>query len=276
MEAGLTSFFCNGCSLAKTVPHLIADRLLGAEHLPLVVARYRQMQEGYDCTIEEWQRLFTDDLRPFKGYKDTSSVTIPIMHKQFKRDFAEIGMGAIGLDLPTWFNIQADNKRIILIFQDPLRSAKWYGACRDAVLSSPFGLHDKPHRENPRGGKMVAELVKRLVAEEYGVYLTDARKYFIHDRKTSLTYSRKQMKVYADILRQEIELVQPSVCLLIGNESARVLAEVKTDIPPLQLPHLSGTARGAIVRRFPQLKEIGATAEHIAVAYAEEIVKYME
>ena len=268
----MKELFCNACALSQPVPHLIADRLLGAEQLPLVTARYRQMQEGYDCTYEGWQSLFTDDLRPFRGYTDTTAVTIPIAHGQFKQEFADTGKGAIGLDLPTWFNIRPDNRRIMLIFQDPLRSAKWYGECRNAVVSSPFGLHDKTHRENPRGGKMAAELVKRLVAEEYGIYLTDARKYFVYDGKTSRAYSRNRMQVYADILRQEMKLVQPSICILIGNEAVRVFAEMNIDIPHLHLPHLSGTARGAIVRRYPQLKESGATAKYIAEAYAEEIM----
>ena len=272
----MKELFCNACELSQTIPRLIADQLLGAEQLPLVTARYRQMQEGYDCTYEGWQSLFTDDLRPFRGYTGTTAVMIPIAHEQFKQDFAEMGKGAIGLDLPTWFNIRPDNRRIMLIFQDPLRSAKWYGECRNAVVSSPFGLHDKTHRESPRGGRMAAELVKRLVAEGYGVYLTDARKWFIHDRRTSRAYSRNRMQVYAEILRQEMKRVQPSICILIGNEAVRVFAEMNIDIPHLHLPHLSGTARGAIVRRYPQLKEIGATAEHIAEAYAKEIIAYME
>lgn len=271
----MKELFCNACELSQTIPRLIADQLLGAEQLPLVTARYRQMQEGYDCTYEGWQSLFTDDLRPFRGYTDTTAVTIPIVHEQFKQDFAEMGKGAIGLDLPTWFNIRPDNRRIMLIFQDPLRSAKWYGECRNAVVSSPFGLHDKTHREYPRGGKMAAELVKRLVAEEYGIYLTDARKYFVYDGKTSRAYSRNRMQVYADILRQEMKLVQPSICILIGNEAERAFIEAQTAVLYLKLPHLSGTARGAIVRRYPQLKESGATAKYIAEAYAEDIIKHL-
>ena len=272
----MTSVFCNGCELSQTVPCLIADQLLGTEQLPLVTARYRQMQEGYDCTYKGWKSLFTGNLRPFKEYTNTTAVTIPIAHGQFKQDFAEMGKGAIGLDLPTWFNIRPDNRRMMLIFQDPLRSAEWYGKCRDAVVSSPFGLHDKEHRENPRGGKMAAELVKRLVAEGYGVYLTDARKWFIYNRRTSRTYSRNRRQVYAEILRQEMKLVQPSICILIGNEAERAFISTQTAVSYLKLPHLSGTARGAIVRRYPHLKETGATAEHIAEAYAEEIMENLK
>ena len=44
----------------------------------------------------------------------------------------------------------------------------------------------------------------------------------------------------------------------------------------LALPHLSGTARGAIVRRFPKLESIGATAENIAEEYAREIIRKIQ
>ena len=254
----------------------MAGSLLGAAQHRRIVARYRQMRQGYDCTYDEWQSLFTPQLHPFDNYPDTTAVTMPVRHEPFSQDFAGIGQGAIGLDLPTWFNIRPGNRRVMLVFQDPLRDADSYGACCDAVLSSPFGLHDKTHREHPHGGKMAEELVKRLVAAGYGVYLTDARKYFVHDRKTTRAYSRTRMPLYADILKREIDLVQPAVCLAIGRVAERALAAVVTDVPRGELPHLSGTARGAMVKRYPQLKEIGATAGHIAQVYTGEIIAYME
>ena len=44
----------------------------------------------------------------------------------------------------------------------------------------------------------------------------------------------------------------------------------------LALPHLSGTARGAIVRKFPRLEEVEATAENIAEKYAREIIRKIQ
>ena len=38
---------------------------------------------------------------------------------------------------------------------------------------------------------------------------------------------------------------------------------------------MSGAARGAMVRRFPELKEEGATAENAARVYAAEILKHI-
>ena len=39
---------------------------------------------------------------------------------------------------------------------------------------------------------------------------------------------------------------------------------------------LSGTARGAIVKRFPILEDIKATAENVANVYVDEIVESLK
>ena len=136
----MKSLFCNKCNLSEEIPQLIAEEILGMDNLSLLKERYQQMKEGYDFSYEQWQSLFTEDLKPFRGYTDTTAVTMQIRHQLFKQDFERIDKGSIGLDLPTWFNIEKDNPRIMLIFQDPLRG-KCYQDCKDAVLSSPFGLH---------------------------------------------------------------------------------------------------------------------------------------
>lgn len=270
--------FCNECNLSKQIPNFIAEELLGVENLSLLQERYHQMKDGYNLTYLEWRDVFTDKLKPFREeWDDTTAVTIPIKHKLFKQDFERIGKGSIGLDLPTWFNIKKDNPRIMLIFQDPLRG-KCYQECKDAVLSSPFGLHDATHRSRGNGGKMANELVRRLTNNGYGVYLTDARKYFIGDHQTSDAYSLVFTKTYTDILAKEISIVKPNLCVCFGDRANNVMDDVTTENPELlissiTLPHLSGTARGAIVKQFEkQLKGMRATANNIAEVYAKEII----
>lgn len=270
--------FCNECNLSKQIPNFIAEELLGVENLSLLQERYHQMKDGYNLTYLEWRDVFTDKLKPFREeWEDTTAVTIPIKHKLFKQDFERIGKGSIGLDLPTWFNIKKDNPRIMLIFQDPLRG-ECYQECKDAVLSSPFGLHDATHRSRGNGGKMANELVRRLTNNGYGVYLTDARKYFIGDHQTSDAYSLVFTKTYTDILAKEISIVKPNLCVCFGDRANCIMYEVSSEYPELlitsiKLPHLSGTARGAIVKQFEkQLKGMRATANNIAEVYAKEII----
>ena len=266
--------FCNECGLSYDVPHLVAEWLLGVEYLHRIESRYEQMRNGYDYPYTEWQKVFTEDLKPFNGYTDTTSVTIPIGSTQLGSDIKALHKGAIGVDLPTWFNIQG-NKHIMIVAQDPLRSSKWYGECFDAVISSPFGQQDLGHRQRANGGKMMSLLVEQIVSNGYGVYLTDANKFFIHDHKTTDMFSAAHMDMYAEIMRQEIEFVKPAVIVCLGKRAERICR--KMGLPNiLALPHLSGTARGAIVRKFPRLERAGATAENIAEEYAEEIVKEIQ
>jgi hypothetical protein len=101
--------FCNPCSISEQIPRLIAEDVLGIENLSLLNARYEQMRKCYDFSYEQWQSEFTEDLKTFRGYSDTTAVTMQIRHQLFKQDFERIGKGSIGLDLPTWFNIQNNN-----------------------------------------------------------------------------------------------------------------------------------------------------------------------
>jgi len=278
----MEKLFCNECNLSKQIPNFIAEELLGIENLSLLQERYHQMKDGYNFTYPEWRNIFTDKLKPFREeWNDTTAVTMPIKHKLFKQDFERIGKGSIGLDLPTWFNIEEDKPRIMLIFQDPLKG-ECYQYCKDAVLSSPFGLQDATHRNRKNGGKMANELVKRLINYGYGVYLTDARKYFIGDHRTSDAYSLVFAKTYADILAKEISIVKPSLCVCFGNRANSIMYDVTTEYPELlissiSLPHLSGTARGKIVSEFrEQLQGLRATADNIAEVYAKEIISHIE
>ena len=102
----MQSQFCNKCGLSYDIPHLVAERLLGVEYLHRIENRYEQMRKCYDYACAEWQGVFTEDLKPFGEYDDTTSVTIPIGRSELGADIKALYKGAIGVDLPTWFNVQ--------------------------------------------------------------------------------------------------------------------------------------------------------------------------
>ena len=267
----MKDLFCNSCSLTGAVPELIAREVLGMEQLYRILFRYQQMRGNYALTYAEWQQVFTEDLKPFRGYSDTTSVTMPVTHPLFGADIAALGKGAIGVDLPTWFNMQESNRHVMMVAQDPLRSSRWYGECFDAVVSSPFGQQDFEHRQRANGGKMMSLLLEQLTGKGYGVYLTDANKYFVYDHETTDEFSASHADVYAVVLTKEVELVRPAVVVCLGRSAERMCKRIGLS-HVLSLPHLTGTARGAMVKRFPRLNELGATVEHIAEVYAQEIM----
>lgn len=128
---------------------------------------------------------------------------------------------------------------------------------------------------------MVYELVSRLVKAGYGVYLTDSRKYFVYNPVMTNKFARLHRKEYADILKKEIEIVKPTLCVALGRKAAKIMASFvaeNSDLPPyyIPLPHLSGAARGAIKKEFPKLKELKLTCDNMADEYAKIITAIIE
>ena len=92
----------------------------------------------------------------------------------------------------------------------------------------------------------------------------------------SKTFAENRLKTYTDILQKELDLVRPNLCVCLGKKAKEVLDKCTVNMIALMLPHLSGTARGAIVKRFPILEDIKATAENVANVYVDEIVESLK
>ena len=152
----LYSKFLDDKEIACRIYEMLANDVLGKEQLEKIKLRYDDMYRNFfNYSKDEAQKL---------GLKDAiwefSSGVEPFTPTE-KR-------GAIGLDLPTWFNLKNNDKRIMLVAQDPLRDNTWYSdidkfpkgktgckedyICIDALVASPFGLHGKSWRDKKNGG----------------------------------------------------------------------------------------------------------------------------
>lgn len=299
--------------ISGKIQSLVAEELLGKEQSEKIRLRYYDMKRNYFnyCKDEanepdrkEWE--FSKGLEPFtpKGwdrcYGDTITVPIPITHPDFI-DLTERTekRGAIGLDLPTWFNLENNEKRIMLVAQDPLRGNVWYSdieifpkekdkrtgnkedyVCVDALVASPFGLHGRSWRESKRGGARMRLLVEKLVGYGYGVYLTDCRKFFVYDHKESDIYSSGKNKygksikgLYKDILKKEIGIIRPECIVAFGNQAYNYCSELLGDECRLKyFPHFSGAATWKAKEYFNIEGKI--KIEELAEIYAQKISKF--
>lgn len=263
--------FCEAGSLANEIYSLLASNLLGEDQYEKIVTRYGDMRINFNNYPRDFVKpgrsewSFSEGLEPFKPgkwdryYWDTTAVPIPITHPDFVDLVSRTERrGAIGLDFPTWFSSSGNKLYIMLVAQDPLRNADWYGdkkdscyLCTDAVVSTPFGLHDAHHREHGNGGKRVWLLVQSLL-KKYNVYLTDCRKYFVYNHKESSKYTTQvKMALYEDILNKEIELTNPVLIVTLGHEATDFCKKILGDDKRLSgyMPHLSGRA-GCTINRF--------------------------
>ncbi len=302
MSTHLYPAFLDDGETACRIYDLLANDILGLEQLEKIKLRYYDMHRNFfnfpesdvrklkksGKEAEVWK--FSKGLEPFtpKGeehyYEDTSTVPIPITHP----DFIDLTTrtekrGAIGLDLPTWFNLKDNAKRVMLIAQDPLRSNVWYSdatkgedyICTGALVSSPFGLHGRPWRENKRGGGRMKLLVEALIEHGYGVYLTDCRKYFVYDHKESDKYSKGKKEQYRAILQKEIDIITPACIVAMGNQSYAYCNELLGEDSRLKhVPHFSGAATWRAKKEFEVNDRV--TIEELAKTYAEKIVGFCE
>lgn len=300
METILFSSFLDDREIACQVYEMLANCLLGKEQLEKIKLRYYDMYRNFfNYAKDEAEKLrksgikagiweFSKGLEPFmpKGwsrhYEDTITVPIPITHPDFiDLTTRTTNRGAIGLDLPTWFNLKNNDKRIMIIAQDPLRGNKWYSdaffkegeyVCTDALVASPFGLHGKSWRDKKNGGGRMKALVEILIEKGYGVYLTDCRKYFVYNASESAKYSKGKKAIYKTILHKEIDLVDPASIVALGNQAYSYCHElIGDDARLLYMPHFSGLATSRQKKFFEMDENQKVTVEELAEKYAEYI-----
>lgn len=308
METTLYSTFLDDKDIACQVYEMLANDVLGTEQLEKIALRYHDMHRNFfNYSKNEAERLkksevravaweFSKGLEPFKPqgwercYEDTILVPVPITHPDFMDLTTRTEKrGAIGLDLPTWFNLKDNGNRIMIIAQDPLRGNMWYSdtdesvpekkgdkenyVCTGALVSSPFGLHGKSWRDKKSGGGRMKQLVINLIEKGYGVYLTDCRKYFVYDKEESAKYSATKKEAYQAILQKEIEFVRPSCIVAMGNQAYDYCQDlIGYDERLVRVPHFSGLATKSQKAFFGMDKTQKATIEVLAGKYAEYII----
>lgn len=305
METTLYSTFLDDKEIACRIYEMLANDILGKEQLEKIKLRYDDMYRNFfNYSKDEAQKLglkdafwkFSTGVEPFtparwkRYYEDTITVPIPITNQDFKDLTTRTEKrGAIGLDLPTWFNLKNNDRRIMLVAQDPLRGNTWYSdvdkfhkgktgrkedyICIDALVASPFGLHDKSWRDKKNGGGRMALLVEKLIEHGYGVYLTDCRKYFVYDHKESAEYSKEKKSIYKAILQKEIGIVNPQRIVAVGNEAYDYCHElIGDDVRLLHVPHISGLAAKKQKIFFELDENKKTTIEELVERYAKYII----
>lgn len=266
-----------------SIANLISYYLLGISQLKKVCLRYADMRANFNkVTYDEWNKndnsevwLFSSGVTPYKDYDDTTNIPIPIERPEIN----VVSNNAVtSLDLPIWFTPLNPIKWIVLLSQDPMPRSKWYNDCRDAVCSSPFGLHTRTWRERGNGGGRIWGLVKNLTQNNIGVYLTDIRKFYFRtsdEKRKYIAPSNEIIEIYRSLLLEELEIIKPNIIVTLGNQSASALSDlINLKITPkiLNLPHFSGQAQGAIKEFFNIPKDEKSTIEKQVLSYTTFII----
>ena len=262
----------------QTISAIIAEKLLGRDQLSKIILRFRDLKDNFnaltfdECSNPTEQPLwrFSSGITPYNDYDDTSNVPIPITHPLFQNQD-----NIVSYDFPVWFNLLA-NQRIMMVAQDPMpRSKEWYKECRDAICSTTFGLHNASWRKRGNGGRRMWLLIQRLIELQIGVYLTDCKKLYIQSVEgTHIKENEKQIEIYSQLLRAEVETIQPSLIVSFGNEAEKQLCSLLEglNVHILKVPHFSGQAQGAIKNFFNWQKEASFPVDEQVKCYVELII----
>ncbi|MBQ8602813.1 MAG: hypothetical protein IJ413_09805 [Bacteroides sp.] len=139
-----------------------------------------------------------------------------------------------GHDVPVWLeednndNDSEDVIKIMIVSQDPLRDR---GAIGKILFSSPFGVHCRDYRTQPRQClmKIIGGVWKTAKANNKKVifYLTDFNKFFLIDIKSSIkTLKRNHQGIvifFEPTLKEEVRLFAPELIVTLGNIASGAL-----------------------------------------------------
>ena len=136
----------------------------------------------------------------------------------------------VGHDLPIWLDRPLDStypndpddffdfsqKRIMIVAQDPLRSARRSGSI---YISSVFGLHSKDWRRN----LITTQIFNDILAKRCCLYLTDINKLFAESRQNSGKIVAPFFQNFRTMLDAEIDLFQPDLIVTWGGKATNSL-----------------------------------------------------
>jgi hypothetical protein len=233
-------------------------------------------QSQLDKYYEYWLQSFNEE----KSNKFV--ISRDLIHK--KQQIPEEAILS-GIDLPAWFG-DFKNKKIVVLGIDPLRSYKVFEEAkadikRDVILGTPYAFHEKLSRD--KDCKSYWTLVEGLVNSNNFVYCTDIFKtYYFKEREKMRSYNDPEYTKnfnHLEILKQELELVQPDIIIAFGQLAHQFLLNKKSPkisqsilntkavyklnnkpVDVYTVLHLSKTPRGKNFRTFLENNRIDTSS----------------
>lgn len=169
-----------------------------------------------------------------------------------------------GHDLPVWLNDPSQSiHRLLVVSQDPRRNVDEMKN-KEIGISTPFGLHSMEWRSDMSRGLIHWVVVKLFNESEFknslSVYYTDVYKFRgVDDKSNNIdsTLDKKNSDIYYKIFNNEIDLFNPTVILLMGDEAKEAYHRVCGDSDKdkeVVIPHPSPSANNKWSKIFNEFK----------------------
>lgn len=218
----LSGFFCPDDTFRVEVVNILCGDLFTNAAKNYLLKIYNEMDNEIDNNVYIIKPL-SSNLNS-KIHKDTLK--------------GEMGNLYAGHDLPVWLNNpgEADNKRLMIISQDPRRNDNEMKG-KEIGVSTPFGLHSRKWRSYKLRGLPIscaADLIN-LLNNNLSVYFTDI--YKLRGVGGNSVIDTPNKSVYIEILKKEIDLFKPDVILTLGKEAEEVMADILNNSKIEPAPH---------------------------------------
>ena len=149
----------------------------------------------------------------------------------------------IGIDLPTLFESKASSGKLMILAQDPLRSAKDFEHEGKVIIGTPYALHSNFYRDG--SSKLYYHILLRLTDLFKEFYLTDVAKVYAEGSQIIGMLTKSNGENLKKVLASEINAIIPDTILAMGNiaqgaldsSEIRLIIE-KNNIQIIDTPHI--------------------------------------
>lgn len=214
---------------------------------PELTRFYESLQKGFN--LKDWPSPVFAERNFFSSQSESF---------QTKYNNAEI----IACDLPSLLS-RGGRNTVMIIAQDSYNSTPATGMW----IGTPYGLHVRKMREE-KHTRHYMQMIDALLCKGYQTYLTDFYKVYVG----GLRLPKQDKQVFADILKQEIEVINPVALITWGKDASNAVARLKPIPPQYSYPHPSGNARSAWKKRMGQK----ATNENILNYWQHSILQQLD
>lgn len=220
---------------------------------------------GLDIIYQSFESYFKEQYN--LNQKNQNQVDYQLSKFDLVNEFSfihDLNVRSIGIDFPLKLSKGKNRPVLMICAMDPLRAENQLKLPEENVTDwVPFSVIKNPSKENKYSEKQNLQFFYTLL-KTYDIYVTDIYKIFYREgiKISNKIKGYTDLPIHREILETEINLVNPTAILTLGNGARDAICQLYKIYPPtwnneifktnlengcslLMVPHISGAANGS-------------------------------
>jgi hypothetical protein len=226
---------------------------------------------------DDLNRMYTEFMSEFDTERKSSSEgfiksEVNRVNHNYRKSIKDLN-GLIGVDLPAMFESDSESGKIMILAQDPLRSAKDFKQEGKVLIGTPYALHSSFYREG--SSNLYYQLLIEIGRFYRFSYLTDVAKVYAESSNIIGLLkkgSHNEVKESAyKTLAFEIKEIKPNTILAMGTIAQNALNQesmkqvlAENNIRVIKTPHLRA--------RHSTWKNLGGSTDEQKLKYIRDTI----